>query len=156
MLSRLHTILAKYCSARYRSRLCFALVLLLAAAGIALAQNPAEPVTPNASPEAHALLRAINRISGRNTLSGQHNFANTQSAYTEQVQKDSGKTPVIWSSDFGFAATGNDAITARDAIIAEAKRQFNDGSIIALTWPRWAAGSRLRSARSAPFLRLRC
>jgi mannan endo-1,4-beta-mannosidase len=109
-------------------------ILLLFLIGAAQAQTQAEPVTPNASPEARALLRAINHLSGRNTLSGQHNFAGTKSTHTEQVKKATGKTPAIWSSDFGFAAGGSDAITARDAMIAEAKRQFNDGSIIALTW----------------------
>lgn len=94
----------------------------------------AEPVTPDASPETKALLKAISKISGRNTLSGQHHLTNTKSAYTAHVQKATGKTPAIWSSDFGLAATGNDAITGRDAMIAEAKRQFNEGSIIALTW----------------------
>jgi len=47
-------------------QLCFALIFIAAAAGIAIA----EPVTPEASQEARALLRAISRISGRNTLSG--------------------------------------------------------------------------------------
>jgi len=111
-------------------RLCYALIVIAAATGIAIA----EPVTPDASQEARALLRAITRISGRNTLSGQHNLANTRSSYSEQVQKATGKTPAIWSSDFGFAATGDDAITGRDALSAEAKRQFADGCVIALTW----------------------
>jgi len=33
-----------------------------------------EPVTPNASPEAKALLKYIQSLSGKYTLSGQHNF----------------------------------------------------------------------------------
>jgi len=113
---------------RRRGMLLIGVVLLLA--GLALA----DPVTPNASPEARALLCAINRISGRNTLSGQHNLANTKSACTEQVQRTTVRFPAIWSSDFGFAASGNDAITGRGAMIAEAKKQFGKGSVIALTW----------------------
>ncbi|MGH7995860.1 MAG: hypothetical protein ACREFX_05860 [Opitutaceae bacterium] len=36
----------------------------------------APPVTPNASPEARALLRVLQSISGRYVLTGQHNDPN--------------------------------------------------------------------------------
>jgi hypothetical protein len=85
----------------------FSLFLIIAGLAFAQTQNAPEPVTPDASPEARALVRPISRISGHNTLSGQHNWANTKSTYTEQVNRSTGKWPAIWSSDFGFAALGN-------------------------------------------------
>jgi uncharacterized protein YcfL len=36
-----------------------------------------KPVTPNPSPEAAALLNYIRSLSGRHTLTGQHNYPNT-------------------------------------------------------------------------------
>jgi len=117
-------------------RKCFLSALLLAfvVAGLAQAQIAVEPVTPNPSPEARALLSAIYRLSGRNILSGQHNYIGTKSKYTDQAHFVTGKWPTLWSSDFGFAAKGNDDIHARDTMVAEARRQFGDGSLIALTW----------------------
>jgi mannan endo-1,4-beta-mannosidase len=109
--------------------------MLITAIGFAQAQSAAAvPVTPDASPEAKALLRTISRIAGRNTLSGQHNYAATQSRYSEQARFATGKWPALWSSEFGFDAKGDHAITARDAMITEAKQQFAGGSIIELTW----------------------
>jgi len=117
-------------------RKCFlsALLLTFVVAGLAQAQIAVEPVTPNASPEARALLSAIYRLSGRNILSGQHNYIGAKSKYTDQAHFVTGKWPTLWSSDFGFAAKGNDDIHARDTMVAEARRQFGDGSLIALTW----------------------
>lgn len=87
----------------------------------------AEPVTPNASSEARALLKAISRIAGRNTLSGQHNYGGTESKYSVQVQRGTGKWPAVWSSDFGYAASVEN-------VVAEARQQFMQGSIVELTW----------------------
>ncbi len=110
------------------------LLLTFATTGFAQSQATVAPVTLNASPEAKTLLSAIYRISGRNTLSGQHNYASTKSKYTEQAHFVTGRWPALWGSDFGFAAKGNDDFHARDAVVAEAKRQFGAGSIITLTW----------------------
>jgi mannan endo-1,4-beta-mannosidase len=102
--------------------------------GSALAQAAPDPVTPNATIETRALLHAIQHISGRNTLSGQHNLANTESLYSNRASGATGKWPAIWSSDFGFAAAGDNTIYGRSAMILEAERQYNLGSIISLTW----------------------
>jgi len=43
-----------------------------------------EPVNPNATPEARALLKTICAVSGKGTLSGQHNFPNHRDLDTER------------------------------------------------------------------------
>jgi mannan endo-1,4-beta-mannosidase len=92
-------------------------------------------VTPNASPEAVALLKYIQSISGKHTLTGQHNYPNTHDTSTRQAAGAWGKTPAVFGQDFGFAATGNkDAVAARTDIIAECKRQYEAGAIITLCW----------------------
>ncbi len=51
-----------------------------------------------------------------------------------QAQFATGKWTALWGFDFGFADKGDHAITARDAMIAEAKRQFAEGLLVPLTW----------------------
>ena len=109
-------------------------IVLLVLASTLLAQSPCEPVNPNASVEARSLLRMICTLSGSAILSGQHNFPNHLSRHSDHAFEVTGKYPLIWGSDFGFAAEGKDAITGRDAMIEEAKRQFAAGSIITLMW----------------------
>jgi mannan endo-1,4-beta-mannosidase len=93
------------------------------------------PVTPNASPEAVALLKYLHGISGKHTLTGQHNYPDTQDTSTRQAARAWGKTPAIFGQDFGFAKPGDkDAVAARPDIIAEVKRQYEKGSIITLCW----------------------
>jgi mannan endo-1,4-beta-mannosidase len=93
------------------------------------------PVTPNASPEARALLKFIASLSGQHTLTGQHNFPNTKDTSTLAAARAYGKVPAIFGQDFGFAAPGDkDAVAARPDIIAEVKRQYAQGSIIVLCW----------------------
>ncbi len=94
-----------------------------------------KPVTPQASPEAAALLKYIQGISGRHTLTGQHNYPNTHDTSTLQAAATWGKTPAVFGQDFGFAAPGDkDAVTARSNIIAEVKQQYANGAIITLCW----------------------
>ena len=94
-----------------------------------------EPVTPDASPEAKALLRYLYSISGKQILAGQHNFPNTGSRNTVFAGDFIGKTPPVWSQDFGFAAEGDkDSYLARPEIIREAIRQHRNGYLITLCW----------------------
>jgi mannan endo-1,4-beta-mannosidase len=93
------------------------------------------PANPNASPEARALLAYIYNISGRHTMTGQHNFPNTKDQSTITASRNRGKVPAIFGQDFGFAKDGDkDAASARPDMIAEVKRQFERGSLIALCW----------------------
>ena len=104
-------------------------------AGYSGMDRSVSPVTPNASPEAVALLNFIHGISGRHTLTGQHNFPNTKDASTQRATQLYGKVPAIFGQDFGFAAPGDkDAAAARPEIVAECRRQYELGSIITLCW----------------------
>jgi mannan endo-1,4-beta-mannosidase len=103
--------------------------------GSDLGEGTPAPVTGDASPEAKALLQVLYRISGKHTLTGQHNYPNTKDTYTLRTAQACGKAPAVFGQDFGFAAPGNqDAAAARPDIIAEIKRQHAKGSIITLCW----------------------
>ena len=76
-----------------------------------------EPVNPNASPEARALLKTLCAISGKGILSGQHNYPNQRKLDTEKVFGITGKYPAFWGSDFGFTGgEDQDSIFHRDLI----------------------------------------
>ncbi len=99
------------------------------------AEGSLPPVTPNASPEAVALLKYIQSLSGRRTLTGQHNYPATKDTSTQEAARLWGKVPSVYGQDFGFAAPGDkDAVAARPDLIAECKRQYELGSIITLCW----------------------
>jgi mannan endo-1,4-beta-mannosidase len=103
--------------------------------GAARSEGVPAPVTPDASPEVKALLGLLLEISGKCTLTGQHNYPNTKDSYTRRAAQVCGKIPAVFGQDFGFAAPGNqDAAAARPDIIAEIKRQHEKGSIITLCW----------------------
>ncbi|NQU87811.1 MAG: hypothetical protein HQ541_18850 [Mariniphaga sp.] len=94
-----------------------------------------DPVTPNASKEAKALLEFIYSISGKYTLTGQHNYPATKDRNSQFAAKYVGKTPAVWSSDMGFAEEGDtDSYLARPDIVKEAIRQHKKGSIITICW----------------------
>lgn len=96
-------------------------------------QNP-EPVNRNASPEARALLRQLQELSGKGILSGQHNNPGAISKFTDEVHEVTGKFPAVWGQDFGFSAEEWDGIQYRDEIVREAIRQHKAGSIVTLMW----------------------
>jgi len=94
-----------------------------------------EPVNPNATPEARALLKTLCGLTGKGTLTGQHNFPNQRNLDTNRIHEATGFYPAIWGSDFGFLdGEDKDAITHRDLMIEEAKKQYAAGSIIYLCW----------------------
>ncbi len=89
----------------------------------------------NASPEARALLELLYSISGKYTLTGQHNYPNTKDRNSQFAAKYIGKTPAVFSTDWGFAEDGDtDSYLARPDIVEEAKRQHHLGSIITICW----------------------
>jgi mannan endo-1,4-beta-mannosidase len=109
-----------------------AVVLFAAAAGTGMSM---EPSNKNATPEARALLELFYRISGKYVLTGQHNFPNTRDRNSRFYARAVGKTPAIWSSDFGFAKDGDkDSYLARPDIVREAIRQHRKGAIVNLCW----------------------
>ena len=94
-----------------------------------------EPVTPHASPEAKALLEFIYSISGKYTLTGQHNYPATKDRNSQFAAEYSGRTPAVWSTDMGFAEAGDtDSYLARPDIVKEAIRQHKKGAIITICW----------------------
>ena len=83
--------------------------LLLLVALAALSARPyAQPVNPNATPEARRLLAFLTEIQGHYILTGQHNFDTAGSKYTNIVQAITGKSPIVWGSDFSFAYEGTE------------------------------------------------
>jgi mannan endo-1,4-beta-mannosidase len=114
-------------------------LLLTAALETGFAQPGAishtEPVNPNATPEARALLREIGGISGHFTLTGQHNFPNHLSRWSDRIYDLTGKLPAIFGQDFGFSGgEDKDSVEGRPSMIEEAERQYRNGAVIALTW----------------------
>ena len=97
--------------------------------------KPGVPVTPKASPEAVALLDLFYNISGKYTLTGQHNYPNIKDRNTRFAAEYIGKTPVVFSTDWGFAKENDkDSYLARPEIVKEAIRQHKLGSIITICW----------------------
>ena len=94
-----------------------------------------DPVIPNASPEARALLKFLYQISGKHTLTGQHNYAAEQGYSTQLMTRLAHKTPVIYGTDWGFAARGDkDSAYVRQQTVATLIEQYRKGSIIAICW----------------------
>ncbi len=110
----------------------FAVATFCSPAGVLLA---AEPVTPNASPEARALLQFLYSISGKHMLTGQHNYPNTRDHNTQFVTSYLGKTPVVFSTDWGHAKAGDtDSYLARPDIVQECIRQHQRGALVTICW----------------------
>ena len=118
--------------------LAVASTLILARAQTAqapLAAPHATPVNPSATAEARALLKQIDQISGHLTLTGQHNFPNHVSRWSDRILDLTGKFPAIFGQDFGFAGgEDKDSVEGRSSMIEEAERQYRNGAVIALTW----------------------
>ncbi len=111
------------------------LFALLTTAALRSQTASAGPVTPDASPEARALLQLLSSISGKYTLTGQHNYPNTRSRNTDFATSYLGKTPVIWGTDWGHAKGGDsDSYLARPDIVQEAIRQHRRGAIVTICW----------------------
>jgi len=113
-----------------RNLIVYALILLLSGACFqpckAQATENIGPVNAKATPEAKALLKYLYSLRGRNILSGQHNYAEEPTRSSDSIKKFTGKYPAIWGSDF----IGRN----RESMIAAAKRQYANGSIITLMY----------------------
>ncbi len=141
-----------------RSPLFFILIMMISNTSCKQTAHPG-PINPEASTETVNLLDFLYKISGEYTLAGQHNYIGTGSKYTRIMEEMTGRSPVIWGSDFSFcykgdhpqnfqhcgplnltdpsdsvAFTGLSAGDARQGMINEAKRMYADGHIITLMW----------------------
>ena len=113
----------------------FMTMICLIVSSLRGADKSVAPVTPKASPEARALLKFFHDISGKYTLTGQHNYPNVKDRNSRFAAGYIGKTPAVFSTDMGFARDGDtDSYLARPDIVEEAKRQHKLGSIITLCW----------------------
>jgi len=100
-----------------------------------VAQSESAPVNPHASPEARALLHYLYSMSGKYTLTGQHNYPNVGARWTDRALDLTGKLPAVFGQDFGFSGgEDKDSILGRPDMIAEAIRQYRNGAVVTLTW----------------------
>ena len=89
-----------------------------------------EPVNPNATPAAKALLERLYAISGKKIISGHHNYVVKIDTYPNRVKEITGKTPQIWGCDLsGYYREGYGS-----TLVREAYKKFRDGYIITLMW----------------------
>ncbi len=118
---------------RLKSLMNVILIIVLIVNSLNILAN--DPVNPNATPEAKALLDLFYRISGNYTLTGQHNYPNTKDRNSRFAARYTAQTPAVWSTDMGFAEDGDtDSYLARPDIVKEAIRQHKKGSIITICW----------------------
>jgi mannan endo-1,4-beta-mannosidase len=115
---------------------CLMIIVTLTSVTILTAvTKPRKPVTPNALHEAKALLEFFYDISGKHMLTGQHNYPNTRDKNSQFAASYIGKTPVIYSQDWGHAGEGDtDSYLARPDIVDEAIRQHKNGAIVTICW----------------------
>lgn len=103
--------------------------------GSAHAESSRQPVTPEASPEACALLAYLYSISGTNTLSGQHNQPIYLEVMSNRAAAFGGAWPAVYGQDFGFSPRDTlDSIHLRQDIVHACIRQHQQGSIVTLMW----------------------
>lgn len=95
-----------------------------------------QTVNPNASREAKELLRYFYDIKGEAILAGQHHVIGKMSEVNDRLYALTGKLPVLWGSDFGFADSTHDIdnIAYRPLLVPEIQRQHAGGAIITLTY----------------------
>ena len=99
------------------------------------AESAVRPVTSDPSPEAVELLNFLYRISGKQTLSGQHNFPADKDKHTVAAAKAWGKIPAIFGKDWGFAKEGDkDSAYVRNDIVAELEEHYRNGSLVVMCW----------------------
>ncbi|MBB2943472.1 mannan endo-1,4-beta-mannosidase [Actinoplanes lutulentus] len=98
--------------------------------GAALLPVPAQafPATGKAT-----VLNYLRSITGTSIVSGQHNKepASSPGQYTAQVNAVTGQWPGLWGGDMMFRA---DDIGNRQRVVDQAKREWANGSLVALTW----------------------
>lgn len=116
---------------RLLSRQLFIAAVFCLANGIAASPSL---ITPHPSREACRVLDFIKGIEGRRLVSGQHNYPGYGTRSSERIREMTGKLPALWGNDFGFTADDKDGISHRKAVLAEAKRQWQSGALVVLTW----------------------
>ncbi|MBV1851367.1 RICIN domain-containing protein [Catellatospora sp. NEAU-YM18] len=100
---------------------------------LALVLAPTAPAQAFPASTRAQLVSFLNGISGQNMLSGQHNREpnSDPTKYTRVAQSITGQTPGLWGGDFLFDSAD---VNARQTMVNEAIRQWQGGSVVALTW----------------------
>lgn len=97
-----------------------------------------QPIDPNASAEARALLQRLYDLTGKQILSGQHNYYEEPNVWYDKAAELTGYYPGLWGSDFAFYTSG-DIQALRAAMVDAAIDHWNGGVVVALTfhqsWP---------------------
>lgn len=105
--------------------------------GLSCTDKDSEPpaFVPSPAPISNAskVIDLLYSISGKSTLSGQHNKEpnSNPNQWTEYIKEETNKYPALWSGDFLFR---KDDIDNRWKMIQEAKRQWKNGAVINLMW----------------------
>ncbi|MGA5731549.1 glycosyl hydrolase [Streptomyces seoulensis] len=95
---------------------------------------PAAPAAAAAGPSTpQAVVDYLRQISGNHVVSGVHNKEplSNPAQYTAQAHSLTGKWPGLWGGELGFRA---DDIANRQTLINQAKTEWNNGSLVSLTW----------------------
>ncbi|MET7400255.1 glycosyl hydrolase [Dactylosporangium sp. NPDC005572] len=105
-------------------------VVAVVATAVLVAPVPAQafPASTRA-----ALVSYLQSISGQYTITGQHNREpnSDPTKWTRVAQQLTGQTPGLWGGDFLFQSAD---VAARQTMVSEAIRQWQGGSLVALTW----------------------
>jgi mannan endo-1,4-beta-mannosidase len=142
------------------------LCIMIALPLLSQTPRPGEPVNADATPEARKLLAFLHEIGGRYTLAAQHNYANSGSKNTDLTRAITGRTPLIWGSDFSFCYEGSEpqkfqhcgplnltaygeplytlnttADEVRRRLVETAIRMHKEGHIVTLMWHAPPPGS---------------
>lgn len=89
-----------------------------------------DPVNKDATPGARKLLQYLYSISGRYTLSGQHNYVALPDSFPGRVRELTGKLPEVWGCDFGGYYVKGYA----EKLVRSAYEKYKEGYIITLMW----------------------
>lgn len=111
-------------------------VLTMAALATVSAVAQYEPMNPNATPEAKALLAKLYQLRGKCCLTGQHSYPLYSDIYMERVENlVEGSHPVVFGQDFGYSKHNSlDGINFRQRSIDNAIKWHKRGAIITFMW----------------------
>lgn len=102
-------------------RILCAFLVILSTQLITIESIAQKLVTPNPTPEAVALYNYLSSISGKQTLTGQHNAPIEQSLQLSVLHRTTNQYPAVFGQDFGFSYPGYwDGINYRQRIVDEA------------------------------------
>lgn len=119
---------------RLRRRHLAALTATLVAAGAtATAIAVTTPADAFAATSPTTVINYLKSITGNHIVSGQHNKepATSPGQYTQQVHDVTGQWPGLWGGDMMFNPSD---VANRQSVINQAKTEWNNGSLVALTW----------------------